>query len=196
MVNLKKIAAKLSGATRVRLFKGLPNPVENSFIPGHMSVHPWQAIQYGNYVYEATLGLRKLDSDEMSVWGRDGDEVRHSYFDEKPGVFDAEIGEAIVNVPIIPKQISGHDLVKAFKESPDFLSHHECDDERILTASYDLFGDALPEFIEWFWQYRNDDDIHSYMVEEVEQYFSNEYSDEVLTMQFVSAINKLLKNPE
>jgi hypothetical protein len=157
----------------VKLFVG-EDVKKEPFIPGYMSINPWQAIQYGPYVYEATLKLRQLESIEPNVWGLDI-HPDHAYFKEKPGVFDSRMGEAIVNIPIQPNLIKGHELVKAMKEAPDFTSRRDVDEIRMFEDGPKLFGDAFPDFIEWRWSSERGDSISDHEMEEIQEVFDEDW---------------------
>ena len=153
------------------LFVGEREPKSEPFIPGYMSVSPWQAIQYGPYVYEAKVSLRELGPDEDQVWGQEDERRGHPFFKERPGVFDPRSGEAVVNVPIDPKPLSGHELMRAIREAPDFESHHEVDVGRMFEQGPGLFGPAFPDFVRWRWEVETGTELEEASPDEVEEEF-------------------------
>jgi hypothetical protein len=169
-MNFFRIASRL---LKQRYFVGEKELKTSPFIPGFMSVSPWQALQYGPFVYYVDIELRTLSFDEDRLWGLDS-QPNHPFFKETPGVFDPRYGEALVNVPIKPALLSGRKLLDAMKKAPDFASQHEVDLRSHIEEYPHIFGDSFKDFIVWYVERVTDFPISEVSLEEAEGVFNDD----------------------
>lgn len=159
-----------SNIVKRRLYVGERSEKHSDFIPGFMSVNPWQAMQYGKYIYTVDINLRTLGPEDDKIWGLDR-LPDHPFFKETPGVFDPRYGEAIVNVPIPPVPVTGKELVEALKTAPDFESHHECMLENRIEDLPDMFGGDIADFVVWYLEKETGGPISEINIDEARDVF-------------------------